>query len=246
MANRIVNLYPSTKFFWMLLTIIVCMFTPGYLVQYSVFPIIVIFSLLSKNTKKFLSVFMKSIVVIVLFIFIIQTFIIQNEDSQPVWWFFKFSQIGLTSSLLMTSKIVGISSAVIYFFQVTQTKDINYALEKSGVPKKVTFVIASTIQLIPQTSSLSATITDAQKSRGIESEGNLLVRMKSFVPMIGPLVLSSIQQTEERVLTLEARAFSSKSKKTAIYELKKTKMDYLLTTICLFAGVIFVIWGMIL
>lgn len=226
--------------------IIVCMFTPGFLVQYSIFPVIVILSLLSKNTKKFLSVFMKSIVVIVLFIFIIQTFIIQNEDSQSLWWFFKYSQIGLTSSLLMTSKIVGISSAVIYFFQVTQTKDINYALEKSGVPKKVTFVIASTIQLIPQMSSLSVTITDAQKSRGIESEGNLLIRMKSFIPMIGPLVLSSIQQTEERVLTLEARGFSSKHKKTAIYELKKTKTDDMLTAICILAALIFIVWEMIL
>lgn len=246
MANKIVNLYPSTKFFWMLLIIIICMFTPGYLVQYSIFPVIILLSVLSKNTKEFLSVFMKSIVVIVLFIFIIQTFIIQNEDSQPIWWFFKFSQMGLTSSLLMTSKIVGISSTIIYFFQVTQTKDINHALEKSGIPKKVTFIIASTIQLIPQMSSLSVTITEAQKSRGIESEGNLLVRMKSFIPMIGPLVLSSIQQTEERVLTLEARGFSSKHKKTAIYELKKSKLDHMLIVTCVLAGIIFIVWGMIL
>ena len=58
----------------------------------------------------------------------------------------------------------------------------------------------------------------------------MFVRMKAFVPMIGPLVLSSIQQIEERVLTLESRAFSSGAKKTSIYELKKQKADYLIIT----------------
>ena len=96
----------------------------------------------------------------------------------------------------MTSKIAAISSLLICYFQITEVKDINYALEKSGVPKKVTFLISSTLQLIPQMSALSRVILDAQKSRGIETEGNLIIRAKAFVPMLGPLVLSSIQQTE--------------------------------------------------
>src|SRR5699024_8184813 len=116
---------------------------------------------------------------------------------------------GLMNSLTMTSKIVAISSSIIWFFQVTSVKHIIYALEKSGVSSKVTFVIASTIQLIPQMLQLSKTITDAQKARGIETEGSMMNRIKAFIPMIGPLVLSSIQQTAERVLALESRASSA-------------------------------------
>lgn len=69
-------------------------------------------------------------------------------------------------------------------------------------------------------SKLSRTISGAQRARGIETEGSVLVRMKAFIPMMGPLVLTSIQQTDERVLTLEARGFSAPIRKTAYYSVK--------------------------
>lgn len=104
------------------------------------------------------------------------------------------------------------------------------------------FLISSTIQLIPQMTSLQKTITDAQKSRGIETEGSLWIRMKAFVPMMGPLVLSSIQQTEERVLALESRAFSAKGKKTSIYVLDKSIFDKVLEVVSAAALVAYIVW----
>lgn len=242
MDSRIGKLYPSSKFVFIILLILLSMFIPGYLFQYMVFPLIFIISLFSKTAIQFLSTFMKSILILIVFIFIIQVFLIVNEDSQKIWGFIHFSQMGLQTSLSMTSKIVAISSSIIWFFQVTSVKDIIYALEKSGISQKVTFVIASTIQLIPQMLNLSKTITDAQKSRGIETEGKLFVRIKAFIPMIGPLVLSSIQQIEERVLALESRAFSSKAKKTSIYELKKQKIDYIIQLFCVITLIGYIVW----
>ena len=242
MQSKIGKLNPSTKFFYLVMMIFLCMFMPGYQFQYMVLPLTILLAFMSNTLKQFLSVFSKSIIIIVVFIFVIQVFIVKNKDSQPLWWVFGFSQMGLDNSLLMTSKIVGISSSIMLFFQVTSTKDINYALEKSRMSKKATFVIISTIQLIPQMSQLSATITDAQKSRGIEVEGDLWIRMKSFIPMIGPLVLSSIQQTEERVLTLESRGFSSKRKRTSIYVIEKRKVDSILSGLFLVIILLFFVW----
>lgn len=242
MQSKIGQLYPSTKFFFLLLIILICMFWPGYLVQYAMLPVVFTLSLLSGTSHRFFKLFMKSIFLIVLFIFLIQVFIIRNEDSEVLWGIFTFSKTGLQESLGITSKIVGISSAIIFFFQVTSTQDINYALERSGVPKKVTFVVASTIQLIPQMSALSQTITDAQRSRGIETEGSLWTRIKSFVPMIGPLVLSSIEQTEEKVLALESRGFSSTKSKTSIYEHDKTKADHVLQWLAVLLIVMLIGW----
>ena len=242
MNSAIGKLYPSTKFAVVLLLVICSIFTPGYIFQYIMLPVAFILSVCSGTGKQFLKTFFKSIFIIILFIFIIQVCIVSNDDAQPVWGFIHFSQTGLNESLSMTSKIVAISSLIICFFQVTKIKDITYALERSGVPKKVTFVISSTIQLIPQMSALSKTITDAQKSRGIESEGNLLVRAKAFVPMLGPLVLSSIQQTEERVLALESRAFSSKARKSSIYVIEKKAADYVLDILCIAGLIVYIIW----
>lgn len=243
MNSRIGRLYPATKLAVVLLVIILCMFTPGYWFQYMMLPVFFIISLMASTGKNFLKTFFKSIFLIVLFIFIIQVFIIKNDDSQQIWAFINFSQMGLDTSLLMTSKIVGISAAIICFFQVTSVKDMMYALEKANAPKKLVFVIGNTVQLIPQMSVLLNTITDAQRARGIETEGNLMTRMKAFIPMIGPLIFTSIQQTEERVLTLEARAFSSKRRKTSLYELKKTPADYILTGICILVLIVYIFRG---
>lgn len=228
MNSYIGKLYPATKFWILCVIVFLCMFTPGYILQYSVLGLILVLSFLSCTTKQFISTFLKSIFMIVIFIFVVQVYLINNQDSVSLWWFIKYSQNGLQNSLLLTSKIVGISSTIIYFFQVTSVKDINYGLEKAGVNKKITYVVVATIQLIPQMVMLSHTITDAQKARGIETEGSLLVRLKSFLPMIGPLVLTSIQQTEEKVLTLESRGFSSAKTKTSIYLIQRKTIDYLL------------------
>lgn len=242
MNSFIGRLYPGTKFSILMLLIVISIFTPGNLVQYMVFPIVLLISLMAGTLKQFMGTFMKSIFIIIVFIFVIQVFIISNEDMQQIWGFVHFSQTGLMESMNMTSKIAAISSLIICFFQVTGIKEITYALEAAGIPKKVTFVISSTIQLIPQMSALSKTITDAQKSRGIETEGGVLVRAKAFIPMLGPLVLSSIQQTEERVLALESRAFSSKVRKTSIYEIEKSSADRILGGLCLVGFVIYIVW----
>ncbi|SJZ59245.1 energy-coupling factor transport system permease protein [Pilibacter termitis] len=241
MNNWATRLYPSTKVLFVLLVIVLGVMVPGYTFQYSIFPFMIIVALLSQCAGKFLSLFMKSIFVIVLFIFVIQVCIIKNGDEQSLFAFLHFSKIGLDTSLNMTSKIVAISSSVIWFFQVTSVKDIIYSMEKINAPRKMTFVIASTIQLIPQMTALSKTITDAQKSRGIETEGNVLVRAKAFVPMLGPLVLSSIQQIEERVLALESRAFSATGRKTSFYSVRKTVLDYILVILML-VGFIAYLW----
>lgn len=245
MNSAIGKLYPTTKFFVLLALVIVCIFHPGWQLQYLMLPVVLVISLLAGTAKQFLGTFFKSIFIIILFIFAIQVFIVANDDAQPIWAFIHFSQTGLNESQTMTSKIAAISSLVICYFQVTSVQDIIFAMEKGGLPKKVTFVISSTIQLIPQMSALSKTITDAQRSRGIETEGSLMVRAKAFVPMLGPLVLSSIQQIEERVLALESRAFSSKAKKTSIYEIKKTAADHVLSWLSLLAVIAYIVWRVV-
>lgn len=242
MDSRIGKLYPTTKFMITLLVVIISIFTPGYALQYALLPVFLIISLMAGTTKQFLSAFFKSIFIIILFIFVMQVFIVANDDQIPIWGFIHFSQIGLATSLSMTSKIAAIASAIMIFFETTKVKDITYSLEHAGTPRKVTFLISSTIQLIPQMSIISKTITDAQKSRGIETEGVLITRMKAFIPMLGPLVLSSIQQTEERVLALESRAFSAKDKKTSVYVLNKTALDIVLEVLSVILFIGYVVW----
>ncbi|HVI40656.1 MAG TPA: energy-coupling factor transporter transmembrane component T [Anaerovoracaceae bacterium] len=70
-----------------------------------------------------------------------------------------------------------------------------------------------------------STITDAQRSRGMETEGNLLIRLEAFIPLIAPVIMSSLINTKERALALEVRGFNSKKKKTFLNDEVKTGAD---------------------
>src|SRR5699024_8947670 len=240
MSKYIVSLYPTTKLLAVFFIIVSALMVYGYTYQYAIFPLMILIALLADVVKQFLNIFIKTIVVIVLFIFIFQVFLIPGEEIIWEWSFLSISMEGFTNSLLITSKLIAVSSTLILFFQVTPAKDLIYSMEKLGLSKKVSFVILSTLQLIPQMKDLSNTIMDAQRSRGIETEGGLWVRIKAFVPMIGPLVLSSIEQTEERVLTLESRAFSSTEKKTHVYHVGKSAKDTVVRIVILLLFIILI------
>ena len=66
------------------------------------------------------------------------------------------------------------------------------------------------------------TIMESQKARGIETEGNMLVRAKAFLPTLGPIVLNAMSGTEEKSIAMEARAFSYEGKHTTLRDLRPT------------------------
>lgn len=111
------------------------------------------------------------------------------------------------------------------FFRITDIKDFVFALEKMGVSPKASYIVLSTVEMIPEMKKQSEVIMDAQRSRGIETEGSIANRMKAFLPVLGPLVVSSIANTEERALTLQARGFSVKTKKSSLKTLEKSNRD---------------------
>jgi energy-coupling factor transport system permease protein len=54
----------------------------------------------------------------------------------------------------------------------------------------------------------------------METEGRLSVRIKAFLPLISPVVSSSLINTRERAIALEVRGFGRKGRRTY---LKKEK-----------------------
>jgi energy-coupling factor transport system permease protein len=92
------------------------------------------------------------------------------------------------------------------------------ALNQRGLPASLTFVIISTLQIFPQMQAKASTIIDAQRSRGLETEGGIHKRMRALMPLVGPLVFGSLVDVEERAIAIEARAFKAKRAKTSLIE----------------------------
>lgn len=106
-------------------------------------------------------------------------------------------------------------------------------LEKRGFSRRMGYIITSVLQIVPQMTGTMNTITDAQRSRGLETEGSLLTRAKAFLPLISPVVMSSLINTRERAVALEVRGFAAKQKKTYLADRTPHRGDTPITVVLL-------------
>ena len=104
--------------------------------------------------------------------------------------------------------IIGFSSILLIYFLNTEMKDLMLALENIGVTHVASYIMLSSMQSIIDMKKSADTILESQKARGIETDGNLIVRMKAFFPTLGPILLSAMSGTEEKAIAMDARAFS--------------------------------------
>lgn len=233
------SLYPTTKFWMLLFMFVTIALVPGYKYQYAILPLVLVLALMNGVIKQVTINFLRTTFILCVVIFLMQGIFYPGETIFLSLGPVEIYQEGIMVSLALTSKIIAISSLIILLFATTKVKDIVFSLEKMGLSPKATYVVLSTLQIIPALSAKSVTIMEAQSSRGMETEGNILVRLKTLLPVFTPLVLSSLEATEERVLTLEARAFSSTAKRTQIYTISKRPIDYILVVISIVAIISF-------
>lgn len=251
-TNKIAALHPSCKF------IIVCLFSVCSLTIGTIglgegryplllIPYFLILPILCKATgimPQFLSA-MKKIGFVAGFIFIVQSLLIPGEVVLYQLGFLKIYQSGLKSAITLSFSILNIAGVFVWMFQCTSTKEIGRALEEAGLNHKVAYVFISTFQMIDILGMNSKTIMNAQRARGVETEGNMFVRIKAFFPSLVPLILGAITGSEERVLTLESKGFDVDCKKTHIFNLEKSGYEGLAMGIAI-AGTLAVIIGRIL
>lgn len=138
---------------------------------------------------------------------------------------FRFYQEGILYAVRIGLNILNILLAFAVFILTTKPTELVEDLERIGFSPKFGYVISSVFQIVPQMSGTMNTILDAQKSRGMETEGNLRTRAKSFLPLISPVVMSSLINTRERAIALEIRGFGGKYKKTYLREDKMKMQD---------------------
>ena len=229
--NILLQLHPMTKFYFSLFILAIVLIIPGYIFAFAVFPFLVVIAILAGVSKQFLNIVLKALLSVLVIVFIMQMFFFPGEQVLWEWGIFQIKQEGLDYGLTLTSRILAIGSAFILFFRITEVRDFVKSLEDKGLPPMGAYVVLSTLLIIPEMRRQANTIMEAQKTRGVETEGSIFVRAKAFIPTLTPLILSSIAGTEERAITLESRAFSAPVKKTSLHQLTKGSADRVLPTV---------------
>jgi energy-coupling factor transport system permease protein len=209
------KLNPITKLVVLTCVILLCFTLNNFVHNLILFFLIIPLAYFAKLTKAVFRPF-KYLFIFFVILFSIQSFFYSYNET-PLF-VLPFGIIiwkeGFMFSVNISARLLVMIVYGSLFVVTTHPGDLVSALRKDNLPFTAGYVIISTLQLIPRMQVQMETIIDAQKSRGLETKGSVINRLKAYVPLIGPLFIGSIQQAIERTMALEARAFSANTPKT--------------------------------
>lgn len=160
-----------------------------------------------------------------------------------------FKEEGLIFAARSTGRILVMVSSFLLLTLTTRADDLMLALSEKGVPSSITYILLATMQIVPRFQAKANTILDAQRSRGLETEGNLWVRMKAVPTLVQPLLLGSMVDIQDRAIALEVRAFGREGPKTSLRTLQDTTVQrvvrwlLLLATLGIIGGRIYLLFA---
>jgi energy-coupling factor transport system permease protein len=131
-------------------------------------------------------------------------------------WIVSVKLEGVQFAYLTASRIMTMVGSFLILLLSTHPSTLMTALAQRGLPAALTYVIVSTLQIIPHMQAKANTIINAQRSRGLETEGGIHKRVRALLPLVGPLVFGSLVDVEERAIAIEARAFKAHRPKSSL------------------------------
>ena len=239
------RVHPFTKLMYIAAAIL-CPLILGSLWAYAaaiVVDIIILVSAKSLKRAKNLIIFSFTII---LTIFIIKG-LFDAENATPAFAIGPavFYKEGLMKALRTGAVIINMLLSFSILVLTSKPEDIADEMERHGFSPRLSYVISSVFSIIPQMMGTMDTITDAQRSRGMETEGSLGKRMKAFIPLITPVVKSSLINTRERAIALAGLGLEKKKKRSYLRTWQKHRGDKAMTISLAILIILASIWRVI-
>jgi energy-coupling factor transport system permease protein len=123
---------------------------------------------------------------------------------------------GLRFGLLTTARLLAFSSAIALAYLTTPVDDLLADMSRRGLGRRGVFVVGAAVQMVPRTIERVGEIMDAQRARGMDTEGRIWRRARGLVPLAAPVVFGALAEVEERTMALESRAFTAPGRQTLL------------------------------
>lgn len=236
------RLNPLTKLVISLFLIILAIVLPSMWAGYAVFLLgVVPLALWGGILRPLWSALWKIVLPFAISMFVIQGLFWTGGTPVATLGPLSFKAEGLVFATTITGRLLAIMGSFLLVSLGTPPDDLMIALEQRGVPNSITYIILSTIQLVPGLQARAGKIRDAQRARGLETEGNIFQRLRSMLPLVEPLVLGSIIDVDERAIALDARGFSSETPKTFFRTVEDRRWEQVLRWVLVIASVLLIL-----
>jgi len=139
-----------------------------------------------------------------------------------------FSMEGLLYGISAAFTLVVIIITGIVFISTTKVEDMTLGCMRLGLRYRGAFAMSTAIRMVPMIAATGATILQAQKSRGLDVDtGSFMQKLKKYVPLIVPTIVSVIRGTTVFAMALESKGFGYADGRTNYIAIAYRKIDYL-------------------
>lgn len=194
-----------------------------------------------------LSVYLKNlklILPILIFTMLINLFYTGSGTVIFEFWKLKLTTGGISWALFLSSRVIMLVFTSLILTYTTTPNDLTNAIEKLLSPLKYiglgdavhTMVMMMTIAMrfIPTLVEEAGKIINAQKARGVDfEEGKLLEKIKSVIPILIPLIISSIRRAYDLAEAMESRCYNGGKGKTSMRVSHIKKLDIISLCFCI-------------
>jgi energy-coupling factor transporter transmembrane protein EcfT len=131
----------------------------------------------------------------------------------------RFTREGAAYGALVALRLAAMLIAGIAFLTTTSVETFAYGLRQLRVPYRPAFALATAFHLVPLLLEAARTTTLAQRSRGLDLESlPPWQRVRAYVPLLVPVILSAVRGVNHLSIALEARGFGASSARTSYIE----------------------------
>ncbi len=231
------KLDPRFKIIGMLL-LLTAIFIPAGFYGYAFLSIVIgSVVLLSKLSFKFIIKAMKPMMLMLVFLLIINIFILKTGYVILDIYGFKIYSNAIFQTLYISIRLLLMIMVTTILTATTKPLDLTIAIEDLLSPFKrfhvpaheIAMMISIALRFIPTLIEETDRIMKAQASRGVDlAQGKLKEKIVGILSLIVPLFVSSFQRAEDLADAMEARGYVPSAHRTRYKQLKTSTRDYVM------------------
>lgn len=164
--------------------------------------------------------------------------------------FISISQEGIIVAIKMAVRLVMLILIASVLTLTTTPMDLTDGLERLMKPlnrlkvpvHEIAMMMSIALRFIPTLMEETEKIMKAQASRGADFDtGNIFERVKSFIPILVPLFVSSFKRADDLAMAMESRCYKGSHGRTRMKQMKLKSIDYYIVAFnSLFIGVLLI------
>ena len=231
------RLHPTTKIIGLILLLIM---TVAFVSPWQQLPILLGVLLLAWHSKSMRNVRRVLPLIITIMAFSCITWSLFKKLGVPFWSFgpLSLSRESIEYGLAMGFRLDTMLLSGMVFVSSTKVEEFAYGLRAIGLPFPVSFALSLAFRLVPLFFTRIGIIVQAQQSRGLDiHSGNVLQRARKYVPLLVPIFVYAIRDTDLLSMALESKGFGMQGRRTEFLSFSFRTLDVSILVLLVFANV---------